>query len=239
MLPLLIIKAGDTFPETRERLGDFQDWVMRYTGLAPQQTRIIDPRVQTVFPGMDTFSGAIMTGSHAMITDPEPWIIKTLDWIKEFLRQEKPFLGICFGHQALAMAAGGKVGFHPMGKEVGTMMLRTTPEAQEDILFKDMPLKFPGHTTHTQAVLELPDKAVVLAHNDFEPHHALRVGTRAWGVQFHPEFFKEAMGEYIDQHAQALQEQGENIAALHRQTVRTEASHSLLKRFVQICAMPL
>ncbi|NIQ10109.1 MAG: glutamine amidotransferase, partial [Gammaproteobacteria bacterium] len=72
--------------------------------------------------------------------------------------------------------------------EVGTVEVRLRPEAQDDRLFQTLPARFPVHATHSQSVLALPPGAVHLAENDFDPHHAMRIGSCAWGVQFHPEY---------------------------------------------------
>ncbi|MBI9077081.1 MAG: glutamine amidotransferase [Desulfatibacillum sp.] len=234
MLPLLIIKAGATFTQTREKYGDFEDWTLHFAGLAKEQAIIADVREDAPLPGLGAFSGAIMTGSHDMVTDPAPWILRTEAFIKTLLQANVPFLGICFGHQLLGRAAGGKAGYNPKGREVGTREIRTTSAAADDLLFKDMPPVFFGHATHAQAVLELPEGAVLLAYNAFEPHHAFRMGDRAWGLQFHPEFSTEHMDEYIDFQAEPLKAQGDDIAALHAQTRETRPANALLKRFVSI-----
>ncbi|SHK31359.1 GMP synthase (glutamine-hydrolysing) [Desulfatibacillum alkenivorans DSM 16219] len=236
MLPILIIKTGGTFPETREKFGDFEDWTLHYAGLSQDQVMIVDFREDVPLPEMGTFSGAIMTGSHSMVTDPDPWILRTEAFIRRIIEENVPFLGVCFGHQLLGRAAGGKAGNNPKGKEVGTKEIFGTAETASDLLFQDMPPKYFGHATHTQAILDLPEGAVLLAYNNFEPHHAIRVGERAWGLQFHPEFSTEHMHEYIDFQAEALKKQGEDIAALHAQTRETGPSHGLLKRFVKVAA---
>ena len=236
MLPILIIKAGSTFPEARNKYGDFEDWTLYYAGLNRDQVIIVDVREDAPLPEISAFSGVIMTGSHAMVTDTDPWILCTEKFIQELVQANTPFLGICFGHQLLGRAAGGKAGYNPKGREVGTKKILGASPARDDLLFQEMPDKYFGHATHSQTVLELPPSGVLLAYNDFEPHHAIRVGKRAWGLQFHPEFSPEHMDEYIDFQAEALREQGEDIAALHAQTCETGPANALLRRFVKIAA---
>ena len=70
-----------------------------------------------------------------------------------------------------------------------------------------------------------------LAGNDYEPHHAFRVGERAWGVQFHPEFDTDIMHAYVQVRAARCENPQRDWEAI-RATVRdTPESASLLPRF--------
>ncbi len=203
MTRLCILKAGETFPETAARLGDFEDWLIAGLGLPGHDIQILDPRREPALPELPACAGAIMTGSHAMVTDDTPWMRRTADWLARLVEAERPFLGICFGHQMLARAFGGRVDYHPGGREIGTVEIERAPAAADDPLFQCLPARFRAHAAHAQSVRELPAGAVHLAGNDFEPHHAFRLGPAAWGVQFHPEFGRAHMAAYIDRLAPA------------------------------------
>jgi GMP synthase (glutamine-hydrolysing) len=200
-LPLAIFKAGSTFPSLAAELGDFEDWIARR--LAPsvaRPLRVVDPRCDAL-PDPASLAGVIITGSHAMVSDREPWSEACAAWLAAAVPAGLPVLGICYGHQLLAHALGGEVGYHPGGLEIGTVEVETTPAAADDALFAALPPRFPAQVVHRQSVLRLPPGAVCLARNAFEPHHAFRIH-RAWGVQFHPEFSAEAMAGYLAQLAQ-------------------------------------
>jgi aspartokinase/homoserine dehydrogenase 1 len=66
--------------------------------------------------------------------------------------------------------------------EEGAASLRLRAEADGDALFAGFPRVFSAAVSHSQSVLRLPPGAVLLAENDFEPHHAFRVGAcaRSW-----------------------------------------------------------
>lgn len=198
--PVLIVTAGNTFPDVRQMQGDFDDWIAAGLGESVPQLRV-DARKQLEFPFPAELSGVVITGSHAMVTDREPWSERLAAWLKTCVQAQVPMLGICYGHQLLAHALGGQVGNRPEGIEIGTHTIRLTEAAAEDPLFQTMPQQFGAQLVHKQSVLGLPPDAVLLASGENEAHQAYRVGPCAWGVQFHPEFSVVAMQAYLDKAA--------------------------------------
>ncbi|GAB3365320.1 glutamine amidotransferase [Giesbergeria sinuosa] len=233
MKPLLIVKTGSTFAELVPQMGDFEDWICRTTANIPRPVVTWDAQRQPSLPDPLAFAGMVITGSHAMVTDQAPWSEALVPWLRHVVALERPVLGICYGHQLLAHALGGEVSFHPAGTEIGTTSITTTAEAALDPLFGALPPSFAAHTVHSQSVVRLPKAAVLLAHNDFEPHHAFRVGACAWGVQFHPEFDAAAMQGYIRQMAAPLSAQGLDPVALWERVRPTPEAQALLTRFCQ------
>jgi GMP synthase (glutamine-hydrolysing) len=197
MKSLYIIKAGSTFATEVARLGDFEEWVRRGLGDAPCPVAVVNAEAGEALPAPERCAGAIVTGSHAMVTDNLLWSVAIERWIRELVAARAPFLGICYGHQLLGRAAGGEVGYHPRGREAGTVSVELTLEGGRDPLFDGIPARFAAHATHAQSVLRLPPGAVHLAFNGFEPNHSFRVGESAWGVQFHPEYTREIMAAYL------------------------------------------
>lgn len=100
-----------------------------------------------------------------------------------------PVLGVCLGHQLLAVALGGQVRRHPGGPESGAGTVRLLPAAAADPLLGGLPVGQPLGVVqfHGDEVVALPDGAVLLAESDHTRVQAFRVGANAWGVQFHPE----------------------------------------------------
>lgn len=205
----------------------------------PQETDVVEAVKAVALPEHCDFSGIIITGSHAMLTDGDLWISRTLRWIAAAVEKEIPVLGICFGHQMLARAMGGDVDYHPRGREIGTVAVSLTPEGAEDPLLADMPKVFPVHATHAQTVTRLPSGALLLATNPFEPHHAFRIGRWAWGVQFHPEFSADVMNAYIDKQREALMGENRSIRALKECVMETAAANEVLTRFKDVCRASL
>ena len=235
---LWIVKLGDTLPSLNHTHGDFEHWIAQglQTGQTSPPIRVVDPRDGQPLPDLDQCSGIVVTGSHAMVTDRAPWSETTAAWLAQAVSCEVPVLGICYGHQLLAHALGGEVANHPQGLEVGVAQVHTTPAATHDALLGHLPAAFAAPVAHRQSVRRLPPGAVTLAHNAFEAHHAYRVGSCAWGVQFHPEFGPDASAAYVDHLAADLRAQGSDPTQLRQAVTPTPHAASLLARFATLVA---
>lgn len=228
---LVLLKAGSTFPDVAARLGDFDAWLRPGLGLPDDQVEILEIWRDAPLPEPDNCAGVIMTGAHAMLTDRQPWMLRALEWLPRLVAAEVPYLGICFGHQMLAQAMGGRVDFHPGGREIGCVDLHLRPASADDALFCGLPAHFPALAVHAQSVLELPPGATHLAGNAFEPHHAFRVGGHAWGIQFHPEFNRERLDAYIHHLALQLCAAGQDCQKIRARLCDTPIAAGLLPRF--------
>ena len=231
MKQLYIIKAGTTFSSTLESLGDFDDWIITALGRTELPVIVIDVVQGNPLPSPEECSGVIVTGSHAMVTDNQPWSLRIESWIPTLIAAGVPFLGICYGHQLLGRATGGEVGYNPLGKEIGTVAITLTPESKNDPLFNGVSGTFQAHTTHAQSVLKLPSNALLLAGNAHEPHHAFRIGSCAWGVQFHPEYTAEVMQAYITAQAESLRKKGRNVENMLHEVTETPLARTVLSNF--------
>ncbi len=197
MKNLCIIKAGTTYRSTLQAFGDFEDWIGAVAGESGMPLRVVDAAGGESLPPPSLCCGVIVTGSHAMVTDNLPWSLAIEAWIPSLLAGGVPFLGICYGHQLLGRALGGRVGYNPRGREIGTVRVSLAREASADPLFRGVGAHFHAHAIHEQSVLELPSEATLLGGNAHDPVHVFRVGQCAWGVQFHPEYTVSVMKEYI------------------------------------------
>jgi GMP synthase (glutamine-hydrolysing) len=230
MKTLFILKTGSTLPKLAARRGDFEDWILAGLGLPPEATRVLDMR-EVPPPAYEALSAAVITGSHAMVTDHASWSERLADWLPELIARRIPVLGICYGHQLLAYALGGAVGAAPAGPEYGTVALTLETAARTDPLLGDLPEPLYAHVSHFQSVLALPQGATRLASSAQEPQQAFVVAGCAWGVQFHPEFDEDIVATYIRVYAAQLQERGVEPEARLETCRSAPAATQILRRF--------
>jgi GMP synthase (glutamine-hydrolysing) len=232
---ILIVKTGDTFADLIGSFGDFEDWIRQGLGVDKDQIQVVNAPAFEVLPEPGTFSWAVIAGSHAMVTQNLDWSLAVEAWLAPVVAAGGPVLGICYGHQLLAKAMGGKVDFHPDGLEIGTQSITLTVDGLSDPLLKGLPPVFTAHTCHSQTVLALPPGAVNLAKNTHDPHHAFRLGHAAWGVQFHPEYTPDIMAGYIRNMSPVIQALGKDPAEVQQQVINTPEAAQVLTRFAGLC----
>jgi GMP synthase (glutamine-hydrolysing) len=232
MNTILVVKLGSTYPQLIAKQGDFDDWVIRRLNLSKSAALVVNVIASEELP-RDGFSGAIITGSHNMVTDKLDWSERTAEWLRRQVEKRTPILGICYGHQLLVHALGGVVGPNPKGREFGNQKICLNDAARNDLLFGSLPNVFKGHCCHAQSALKLPAGAVCLGGNTHEPNHIVRFAENCWGVQFHPEFDVDATRYYIEQHENLLSKQGVDTGKLLAAVVSAPESYNLISRFAQ------
>ncbi len=227
---IAILKTGRTYPKLARQRGDFEDWMIRGLGVVASAVAIVDVEDGLHLPDPADISAAVVTGSHAMVTEGQDWVEPLAEWIRGLVQGDVPVLGVCYGHQLLGHALGGRVGFHPDGPEIGTVEVELLQEAETDHLFRGMPSRFHAHATHAQSVLELPEEAVLLAKTDHEAHAVFRIGACAWGVQFHPEYDEQIMRCYVREQRATLEALGRDPDHVEGE-VRRAGAEEILRRF--------
>lgn len=228
-----IIKTGTTHPRLRSIFGDFEKWFQDSVGHAHFTTYDVAGGEKP--PAIDACDGFIVTGSPAMVTEKAAWSENLKPWLVQLVDQSRPLLAVCYGHQLLAEALGGEAGWHPKGREIGTVAVNLTQAGKEDPLLGGLSDTFSAQVTHAQSALVLPPGAILLASNDYEPHQAYRVGSQAWSVQFHPEFTADIMRGYIFESYEKLLTAQLPVKSLLAAVDHADANHHLLQRFADIC----
>ena len=134
-----------------------------------------------------------------------PWLHPEKELIRQAVQAGTPFFGACLGSQLLASALGARV-YSGAEPEVGLLPVFLTAAAAEDPVFEDLPETLPTLQWHGDT-FDLPDGAVLLASSPQYPHQAFRVGTSAYGVQFHLEVSAEMAREWgqVPEYAASLE----------------------------------
>jgi GMP synthase (glutamine-hydrolysing) len=234
MRRVLVIKTGATFPELRARRGDYEDWIVGGLGLPWDRIELAVVHEGETLPEPGELAGAVMTGSSALVSAREPWSERAAAWLREALAAGTPLLGICYGHQLLAQALGGRVGRNPRGREIGTVAVELNPAARRDPLLGGLPARLKVQATHVESVLELPPGARLLASSSIDPHQAFACGERAWGVQFHPEFDAEVVRTYLEVRREEIRGEGIDPEPLERAVEDSPHGKRLLRRFAEL-----
>ena len=220
-LPLALIQLEVPPPQVVAQIGEQPRWFIDALALQPDEYVVIRPHRGEELPAYQQISGAILSGSWAMVTDHADWSERSAAWIRGALEAELPLLGVCYGHQLMAYALGGKVGDNPQGWERGLKSL--TRSAQQDALLAPLPAEFQAWLSHRQSVLTPPQNSQVLATSAQDGCQILRYSPQALSVQFHPEFTREIMSACLPAE---VQQDGAEL-------VGEDWARELLRRFWQ------
>lgn len=170
----LIPEFGD-YPDMFIRLLDGHDFEFRTWSVVDME-----------FPAsVHDADGWLLTGSKHGAYEDLPFIAPLEDFIREAYAEHVPQVGICFGHQIIAQAMGGKVAKFDKGWDVGAT----------EYAFGDQTLTL--NAWHQDQVIAVPEAATVVASTPFCENAALLYDDRAYSVQPHPEIRPDYMAGLI------------------------------------------
>lgn len=191
----------DTFP------GFLPDFIPSYEGMLTKLFSTVSPDVRfRVFramdgelPEADPAGGLyLIPGCNRGAYEPEPWIRQLLDWIRAANEREVRLAGICFGHQCIAQALGGRVEKAPMGWGTGLRESRVV-DAAGLCYFPDGRMRLLYN--HHDQVVALPPEARLVATSPFCPIESFRIGHHVLTFQGHPEYTPEYSRHLLLNHA--------------------------------------
>lgn len=181
-----ILQTGRAPEALRPTHGDYPDAFARLLGTADFTYRtwvVCDGELPDSPQDCD---GWLITGSKFAAYEDHPWIPRLEDFIRRCFAEDVPLVGICFGHQIVAQAMGGKVEKYPGGWEVGRTVY--------DWGGQEMAL----NAWHQDQVTERPEGAELIATNAACENAALLYGHRILTMQAHPEFTPEFTRDLIE-----------------------------------------
>ena len=181
-----ILQTGHAADPVRVQHGDYSDMFERLLegeGLSFTTWNVVDMD----FPrDVHAAEGWLLTGSRHGAYDDLPFIGVLADFIRNAYAAEVPMVGICFGHQMIAQALGGRVEKFQGGWAVG----------RQDYDFDGETVAL--NAWHQDQVTEAPAEAARVATSPFCENAALVYGARAFTVQAHPEFTPEVIRGLIE-----------------------------------------
>ena len=136
----------------------------------------------------------VLTGSVASVTQPEPWMERTADALRQRHAAGRTLVGLCFGHQLIAQALGGTVGRSAGGFRLG--VAETALAAQEPWMDPPLP-RLSLFAAHEDQVQQPPPGARVLGGNVFCPVSAYAIGQHVLCTQYHPELTRAFMRDLL------------------------------------------
>ena len=150
---------------------------------------VVELDIGAAIPPLEDFDALWVMGGPMDVwdTDEHPWLVDEKEAIRRWVRElERPFLGLCLGHQLLADALGGAC--EPLRTpEIGVMEVELTTDGIADPVFDGMAAHQQVLQWHSVQVVKPPEGAVVLAQSPMCSNQAMRVGPRAWSMQYHVE----------------------------------------------------
>src|SRR5688572_1031114 len=160
-----ILCTGAPPPELAPSFGDYGAMFARLLGpdFVP---RVYAAAAGELPPRGDVHPAFLITGSAAGVYEPLPWIAPLLAFLRE-ARGKAKLVGICFGHQAMAEALGGRVEKSERGWAVGLQDYELV--ARPAWMGPDPPERIAVPVSHQDRVTIAPPGARVLAHSAFSP----------------------------------------------------------------------
>lgn len=195
--------TGDPSDYTRDRFGDYGDLFRDLLSEEGDTWDYFDARLFEYPEDISLYQGIVITGSPATAHDPEPWIVRLNEEIRRAYTAHVRIIGICFGHQAVANALGGRSENNPAGWEAGLYQLEYQTGLPQEFAahFAEAPTQI--LEIHADHVVEPPKGSRVFAATPKTPVQAYYEPNRVLGLQGHPEFNNDIVRDLVRSRARA------------------------------------
>ena len=161
-------------------------------------TTIYDVAAGTFPATVDECDAYLITGSPRGTYDSDAWIDELANFLRGAYSRGVKLVGICFGHQMLAQALGGRSERSPKGYRIGRFDFDVRPTGGMERTSRSL------YFAHRDQVVELPPEAELLGGDAFCPIGMFRIGDSVLAMQGHPEFSDSVMRQIIESVASSV-----------------------------------
>ena len=227
-MKLGILKTDAVRPEWVPAFGEYPDMFAALLGREdPEMEFAVFDVEEGEYPAdIDEVDAYLITGSKSSVYEDKEWIARLMDFVRELDARDKKIVGICFGHQIVAHALGGKTEKSPKGWGVG----RHVHSFSESPHWHDGgEADFHILVSHQDQVVRNAEGARVLAGSDFCENAVVQVGDHILTFQGHPEFVSDYSREIMDYRRDTI---GEDTYSSGIASLSKEAEGSRVARWI-------
>ena len=193
---IIVIETGTMAEEFESKHGDYPSMFARLLGEQGLNLEVCRVVRGDDIPALESADGFLITGSRHGVYDNLPWMEPLKTFIQSCAQKHVPIIGICFGHQIMAEALGGKV----VKSEKGWGLGPSTYTVTNKNLLTDAPDTLTINAIHQDQVVKKPADAEVICSSEFCEFAGLVYGGNApyaLSLQPHPEFKSDFVSDLI------------------------------------------
>ena len=212
--------------------------ILRYGKLEDHQVERLemDQKIDSI-PDLSRYSGVIISGSpYGYLNENKTEAhLRTEENIlritEQLVARDFPTLGLCYGLQMIALAAGGTLTHdHPEG--MGAYRITLNDAGISDPLTSTLPYEFSGYAAHDEAIGVVPRGMITLASSQATPIQIARQGENMYGTQHHPEIGRAGIAIRINHYVGVYFTPEEHERVLAR-CLAARVEHGLISAFTQ------
>lgn len=186
-MKVAILECDDVLEKFQPKFGHYEDMIRSMFGHldTPFEFEAFDCRLGCYPEDIHEYDFYITTGSKASVYKNMPWIQQLIKFVQHLGKHKKTLIGICFGHQVIAMACHGMVKHSDKGWGIGIAANRVvaTPD-----WMREKRQKLNILVSHQDQITSLPEDALVIAESDFCPYFVVQWNNHFLSIQGHPEW---------------------------------------------------
>ena len=212
-----ILKTDTVRPEWVPEFGEYPDMFIALLGRNDPQLQFTVYDVESgEYPAdIDEVDAYLITGSKSSVYDDKPWIPPLIEFVQALHQRRKKIVGICFGHQLVAQALGGRTEKSSKGWGVGLHSYRI---ADNPSWHDGGSEAFSILVSHQDQVVENAEGARVIGSSEFCENAVCQVGDHILTFQGHPEFVPEYSREIMEFRREMIGEENyrDGVASLQQ-----------------------